>query len=295
VKKFFVLLCVLVLVTGFVVADDIGLTVAADFSIDNLTKANDDGMGPYLTPSIEYNTSFGDTSFSARLGYNFDMYPDFKDLVQDADLSLTLGHTLSLGSASTLLLELKNDFNGFMVSPKADEGDYGVSGSLSPRVRFTQTTDAGKIYAQVVAPIGYLDDEGILLRSRLGWTSTFGLALYAQLDSSLNPMEMYQGWRAFASYTADSFFFDAIVRGWEDQSAGLQIGADFEYYLEDATFRVGGVFTGVTTDGMKIDITPGFDYSLGAIDFYVECGLGDITKKTGDMTINPAVGVSFSF
>jgi hypothetical protein len=294
-KKFFVLLCVLVLVAGIAVAQ-IGIGVGADFAIDNLTRANGEGMGPVFTPWIDYGTSFGATSFYTYLDTNLDWTPDFKDLVPaiDADLQLRLRHTLSLGSASSLLLELDNYFNGFKVYPMASKG-YGVKGSLNPLVKFTLETGIGDIYARVQAPIGYLDDSGVLLYSRLGWASCFGLGFWAQLDSSLvDPMEMYQGWRANVSYELEDFFdFNGTARAWEDTNKGLQISPEFSCYFGDATFYVGGELYNVGgKKDLSIDVTPGFEYALGAIDFYVKCELADIIGK---MTVNPAVGVSFSF
>jgi len=47
-KKFLVLLCVLVLLAGIAVAQDIGLTVGVDFSVDNATKANNGDMGTWI-------------------------------------------------------------------------------------------------------------------------------------------------------------------------------------------------------------------------------------------------------
>jgi len=58
VKKFFVLLCVLVLVAGIAVADDLGLTVGAEFYLGNVTKTSDGDWEPYIMPIIAYDKSF---------------------------------------------------------------------------------------------------------------------------------------------------------------------------------------------------------------------------------------------
>lgn len=292
-KKFFVLFCVLVLVAGVAIAEDIGVTVGADFYFNNINKANDDEWNPIIMPYAAFDTSFGDLDFHTELDYYFDFYPNFEDISQYLDFDLTLTYNLSLGSASTLLFEVDNQLSSFAISP--DFNSY-VEGSLTPRVRFTQKTDFGSFFAQVTTPIGYLDDDsGILLRSRLGWTSTFGLRLWTQLDSSLDPMEIYQGWRVFVAYGADSFSLDVTTRGYKDTSTGYRIDPNFEYYLGDATLRVGGILWGVGTDGMNINVTPGVDYSLGALAFYIECEFADVTAKKGEMSISPALGVSFSF
>ena len=294
-KKIFVLLCVLVMFAGIAIAEDIGVTVGADFTLNNLNKANGDEWNPVIMPYIIYDTSFGDLDFSTELDYYFDFEPNFDELSQYLDFDLKLTYNLSLGSASTLLLEADNILENFSVSP--DFGDY-IEGTFTPRVRFTQKTDMGSFFAQVAAPIGYLENDYKWLRSRLGWTSTFGLRLWAQLDSSLiDPTEIYQGWRIFAAYGADSFSFDVTTRGYKDTSTGLRIEPNFEYYLGDATLRVGARFEGVAgDDGYKyIRVTPGVDYTLGALAFKVECEFMDITGKSGEMSISPTLGVSFSF
>jgi len=261
-KKCFIFLCVLVLLAGIAVAEDIGLTVGVDFSVDNVTNANDGKMGPILMPSIAYDTHFLDDAlnFTTELDYYFDLTPDFKDLAQYLDLDLTLGYTLNLGRASTLLLEADNLFEGFKISPRSDD----ITGTFTPSIKFTQNTDIGGTYVKVSTPICYIGGKGILLRSRLGWDSTFGLGIWAQLDSSLDPSKLYQGLRANVSYGADSFDFDVTARVYNDLDDGIEIKPNVNIYI-------------------------------GAFNFNAYCTFGGVAAKGGDVTISPGVGIYFNF
>jgi len=90
-KKFFALLCVLVLLAGFVAADDIGISVGLELGIGNINKANDEEMAPYLMPNISYGNSFldGALDFSTELDYYFDFKPKF-DGISDQYLDFNL-------------------------------------------------------------------------------------------------------------------------------------------------------------------------------------------------------------
>jgi len=295
VKKFLALFCVFVLFAGFAAAEGIGLSVGADFDFYNVNKADGDDWNPVLMPWVTFDKSFGGLDLSTELDYYFDLQPDFDNLSQYVDFDLCLTYNLSFGSASTLTLEADNLIETFTTFPRDGNG----TGTLPPRVRFTQETDIGSFYAQAAAPIGYLDGSGVLLRSRLAWISTFGLTLWGQLDSSLvDPTEIYQGWRAYAGYSADSFSVDATVRGWADSGRGLRIyPINLKVFFGDATFYAIGWVEGVAAkDGYNyINVTPGIEYALGNLSFYAECEFADVTSKSGDMSISPGVGVSFSF
>jgi len=270
VKKFFVLLCVLVLSVGLAVADDIGLTVGLEFGVGNITKADDGDWEPYLMPSIAYDTAFfdGALAFSTGLDYTFDFTPNFKELDQSLGFDISLNYALSLGSASTLSFYLANRTD-VQVSPRSDE-DNNITGYFTPGIRFGQKTGIGTIYARFRAPIDYLRtdknaDNRVRLRSRLGWNSNFGLGLWAQVKSTLVPAsDLYQGVDANISYDADAFHFDVTAYLGKELSDGISIEPYFEYYF--------GNFT-----------------------FYIDCSFDGIAANSGGITISPCIGVTFSF
>jgi len=270
VKKLFAIFCVLVLVTGIAAADDIGLSVGAEFGIGNITKVDDGDWEPYLMPFIEYETSLLDDAldFYTKLEYNFDFTPSFGISAQTLGFEISLNYSLSLGSASTLSFYLA-DRNDFTVSPNSDT-DNNLTGTLTPGVKFSQETGIGSIYARVRAPIDYMQAEKdadikVALRSRLGWDSTFGLGLWAQVKSDLTPTkELYNGFDANVSYETDSFHFDVTANVGKKFSEGITIEPYFEYYF--------GNFT-----------------------FYIDCAFDNIAADSGSITLSPYIGVSFSF
>jgi len=271
VKKLFVFFCVLVLVAGFAAADDIGLTMGAEFGIGNITKADDGDWEPYLMPFIEYETSLLDDAldFYTKLEYNFDFTPSFGISAQTLGFEISLNYSLSLGSASTLSFYL-GDRNDFKFSPKSDT-ENNLTGTLTPGVKFSQETGIGSIYARVRAPIDYMQDEKnadikVALKSRLGWDSTFGLGLWAQVNSDLTPKrELYQSLDVDISYETDSFL--------------VEVGATIPKEISDG-----------------ILIEPWFEYYLGNFTFYAYCDFeGVAAKGDGAVTVSPALGVKFSF
>jgi len=270
VKKFFVLLCVLVLFAGFAAADDIGLSVGADFGVDDINEPDGAEMGPWADAWIGYDASFGDLDFHTDLQYDFTFTKDDDVYPQDLALNLTLTYNLGLGSASKLTLELAHDAT-YTLSPSKPSDSNLFDGTFTPRVRFTQKFDFGSIYAQATAPIHYMDeldkdaDPTVNLRSRLGWTSTFGLGLWAQVYSKLAPTsDLYNGLGVNVSYGTDAFDFSVFTRIYKELSDG-------------------------------IDISPEFDYYLGNFTFIVACDFNGVAAESGSISINPSLGVSFSF
>jgi len=271
VKKFFVLLCVLVLFAGFVAADDIGLTAGLEFGVGNVTKANDGEWEPYLTPSITYEKSFLDDALDlyAELDYTFDFKPNFEELSQYLYFDLSLGYNLNFGSASTLSFILENEIDEFNISPRSDGNNF--TGIFTPAVKFNQELGIGDIYAKASVPITYIQDEKdadkeVDLKFRLGWDSAFGLGLWAQLNSKLVPDFVgYNGFDANVSYETDVVYFE--------------VTANIPKELSDN----------------GINITPEFDYYFGNFTFYIKCKFAGVAANTGSVAISPALGIKFSF
>jgi len=268
VKKFFVFLCVLILSVGIAVADDIGLTAGLEFGIGNVNKADDGDWEPYLMPYISYDKSFFDDAldFSIGLDYTFGFTPDFKDPSQTLGVDISVNYSLSLGSASTLSFYLANR-NDVTISPKSDDN---ITGTLTPGVKFSQEMGIGSLYARVRAPIDYKQEDkdadmAVGLKSRLGWDSTFGLGIWAQLNSDIAPtFDFYQGVDANVSYGTDLFSFDVTASIGKELSAGISIEPYFEYYF-------------------------------GSFTFYIDCAFDGIAANSGGVTISPCIGVTFSF
>jgi len=271
VKKFLALFCVLVLSVGVVVADDIGLTVGAEFGIGNINKADDGDWEPYLMPSITYETSFldGALDLSAELDYTFDFTSKFDKISQWLYFDLSLGYNLKLGSASTLSFILENELDEFQISPRSDGNNF--TGIFTPAIKFNQEVSIGDIYAKVDAPITYIQDAKdadklVDLRATLGWDSSFGLSLWARLNSSLVPEVVgYNGFDANVSYETGPVYFE--------------IEANIPKEIND--------------DG--VTVTPEFDYNFGSFTFYLNCEFANIGVDGKKINISPALGVSFSF
>jgi hypothetical protein len=271
VKKFFVLICILVLVAGIAVADDTGLTVGAEFGIGNVTKADDGDWEPYLMPFIGYETSFldGALDLSTELDYTFDFTPNFDKISQSLYFDFSLGYNLKLGSASTLSFILENEFDEFKISPKSEGNNF--TGIFTPAIKFNQEVSIGDIYAKVDAPITYIQEEKdadktVDLRFTLGLKSTFGLEFWARVSSAIVPDVVgYNGLDVNVSYETGPVYFEVEANIPKEIS------------------------------GEGVTVTPEFDYTLGSFTFYVNCEFTNIGVDGKKINISPALGITFSF
>jgi len=315
-KKLIVLLCVLVLVTGIVVAEDIGVTVGVEFYNENINKADGDPTESYIEPYIAYdNTSLLDGALTFHMGvenYNINLAreagPDGDYFPKDFDFNIWLQYKLSIGSASTLRFYLRDD-NNFTISPihhgvtyEIGSGANTSGGTLTPGLQFNQSMGFGSLYARVRMPYDYVmagkDDTRVRLQSRLGWNSTFGLGLYAEVRSRLAPdLDLYQFLRLFAEYDTDSFgLFNVLAIIPKEVSNGITIWPHYEYDFENSSFALDCYFNDVgTDDGITIDIEPYVEYRAGAFTFYADFLFENITANGGGMRLSPLLGVKFEF
>jgi len=276
-KKVFLLFLVLCAVAGFASAEDedegTGLTAGLEFGISNISKANDEDMGPYLMPMLIYEKSFLDGALDvyAELDYTFGFAKDDGANPQSLYVDLMLGYNLSFGSASTLSFILENEFDELKISPKV-KGENPLTGIFTPAVKFNQKLDIGDLYAQIGAPITYMQydkdaETAIGLDCTLGWNSAFGLGLELKVCSLLVPSggSGYTGIDATVSYDSEPIY--------------IEVEALIPKEINNE---------GVT-------ITPEFDYSFKKFTFYVKCEFAGIGISKGDVIISPALGVKYSF
>jgi len=305
VKRFFVLLCVLVLVAGFVVAEDIGITVGLEFYNENINKADGEPMVSQIIPNIAYdNTSLagGALEFHTELDYFIDLAreagTDGYYFPQDFNFFAWLQYKLSIGSASTLRFYLRDD-NSVDVSPVHHGTTYTTTvGTLTPGIQFNQKMDFGSLYARIRAPINYLADDTVVnLQSRLGWNSNFDLGLWAEVRSRLTQeSELYQQLRLNANYAKDTYELNLLAVIPKETSNGIRINPTFDLYFENSTLELDCNFTGVgSDDGISLTLTPYVEYCVGAWTFYTQFEFANVTKNGGDMSISPALGVKFEF
>ena len=277
-KILFVL--IIFMAAGFTLAGEegIGLSFGLEFGIDNINKANEEEMVPYLMPMIIYEQSFLDEDIDvyAELGYTFgfNKVPKTdgdKTFPQSLYLDLIFGYNLGLGSSSILSFIVENKFDEIIISPRLDESN-NITGIFTPAVKFTQELGFGDPYAQIGAPITYVQydkdaDTEIGLDFTIGWKSTFGLGLEAKVLTLLSPGDDagYAGLEAIISYKTGPFYFE--------------VEAIIPQEISDE---------GVT-------LTPEFDYSLRRLTFYLSCEFTGIGVDDGGVSVSPALGVKYSF
>jgi hypothetical protein len=259
---------------GYVVAaeeddDGIGLTVGLEFGVENVNEGNGGSKDPYLSPMLIYEKSFLDGALDlyAELDYFFYFNKVGGDFRQELYFDLSLGYNLSLGNASTLSFILENEFDRFIIAP-SPSGSNSITGIFTPAVKFNQEFDFGDLYAQLGAPITYMQyeknaDLGVGLDLTLGWASTFGLGIELIEHNSITPDAGYTGLDLIISYETGPIYFEVEIDTYKDMDAG-------------------------------ITIIPDFEYSFKAFTFYANCTFDYVGSK-GDIEISPAIGVKFSF
>jgi hypothetical protein len=272
-KKITLLFLVLCVAAGFAAAEDegIGLSAGLEFGVWNVSNANNSDMSLYLMPMLIYENSFLDGALDlyAELDYTFGLTKEDDSNPQSLYVDLSAGYNLSIGEKSTLSFILENEFDEIIIAPKIEDGN-ALNGIFTPAVKFNQSLDIGDLYAQIGAPINYIQyykdaDMVIGLDFTLGWTSAFGLGIEAKICSLLSPSEA-------AGYT------------------GLDLTVSYE--AESIYFEVETIIPKETDEG--ITITPEFDYSLKNLTFYIKSEFAGI-GTSGDVIISPALGVKYSF
>jgi len=260
---------------GFAAAEDegIGLTAGLELGISNITESNDGDMGPYLMPMLIYEKSFLDGALDlyAELDYTFGFAKDDGANPQSLYVDLMLGYNIGFGSASTLSIILENEFDEIKIAPKIS-GENSITGIFTPAVKFNQTLDIGDLYAQIGAPITYMQydkdaDMGIGLDFTVGWSSAFGLGL---------------------EYTASSLLAPSSASGYTSSEVIVSYDSEPIYFEVDAIIPKEINNEGVT-------ITPEFDYSFKKFTFYIKCEFAGIGVSHGDIIMSPALGIKYSF
>ena len=267
-KKLLIVFIALIFISPFIMAEDLGLTVGLEFTIENVHRENDGDMEPYLGPFIIYEESFLDDAL--------DIYAElslwvgfFDDNPVDLYFNLAAAYNLFLSPASTLSFLLENEVDTLLISPRPDEGS-GVRSIFKPGIRFNQNMDFGDLYAQALFPITYLNyysdaDTEVALEATLGWESNFGFALSFTPVFNLSPESGYEHVEILASYGTDAVYIGVeVIIPNEFNDYGLTITPEVIFNITDS------------------------------FSAYLRCEVARVGIDE-DMILAPAVGVMFSF
>jgi len=276
-KKLLFLLLALSLAVGFLAAGDYEADFLAglEFGIENVNKANDENMTPYLMPIFIFEGSFLDEALDlyAELNYTFGFADKFK---QSLFADLIFAYNFEIGRASTLSFILQNEFDEIIISP-VTKGINKLEGIFTPAIKFEQEFKFGDFFVNAGVPVTYIQydkDAGteVGLDFTVGLESVFGLVLEFKLLTLLVPGDDagYHGFEAIAGYEIRPAYFEVEVIVPED----------------------------VRDEG--ITITPLLEFGFRNWIFYLECevaGLGAAKAAGADsrVTASPALGVKFSF
>jgi hypothetical protein len=273
-KKITLLFLVLCVAANFAAAEDegAGLSAGLEFGVVNASKADDSDISLYLMPMLIYENSFFDGALDlyAELDYTLGLADEDDSNPQSLYVDLSVGYNISLGEESTLSFILENEFDEIIISPKIEDGN-SLTGIFTPAVKFNQSFSFGDLYAQIGAPVTYIQydkdaDTAIGLDFTLGWDSGFGLGIKAKICSLLTPSDAagYTGLELTVSYEVERVYFEveALIPN-DIDNEGITITPEFDYYLKNLTFYLKSEFSGIGTSG-DIIISPalGIKYSF---------------------------------
>ncbi|GBU23354.1 hypothetical protein R80B4_03271 [Fibrobacteres bacterium R8-0-B4] len=218
----------------------IGLSAGVEFGVGNVTKADDGDREPYIKPIIAYETSFldGALDFSAELDYTlgFTKVPNDDSVEvnpQSLYFDLALSYNIGIGDASTLSLIVEHELDELVLSPRSKESN-NITGVFTPAVKFNRNVNFGDIYAQIGAPITYIQNEkdagtDAEIAIVLGWESTFDLSAEVETDIPVTQ---------------------------KVKEAGITVTPEIDYNLGSFTVYVNCEFAGIGVDGGNVGITP---------------------------------------
>ena len=253
-KIFPVLLLVLILVTGFAFAEDLGLTAGLEFGISNV---NDEDRAPFITAILEYETTFLNDAVSlfTELDYTF-AFSD--DNPMDLYWDLELGYNFRFGRISTISILLENELF-FTFKPENDT--YGI---VSPGIEYFHNTRLGDIYLNAFFPISYATDDHVGMDFTIGWVSKSGrLGLELMATHTITPDFGYTNKRLVVFYKTGPVYFE--VETWFPESigdSGVIIIPRLELSFNAFTFYTYCEFGGLGADAITISPAIGAKFSF---------------------------------
>jgi hypothetical protein len=206
-KKVIVIFCVQIfLISGFVSAEDVGITVGMEVGLGNVNKANDGDLWPYMKPTISYSHSFleGKMGIYAEMDYTFGFIKErdyeWKEVFpQTLVFVMNVSYNLRISSTSLLTFYLENNNDNILIAPDAGYERFQdrVDGVIKTSALFSQKFEFGGLLAKLGSPIYYLkrgfkgDLPAVGLNVALGWKTNFGLAVGGEYLVALTPSVLH--------------------------------------------------------------------------------------------------------
>ena len=279
-RRLLFLAAALAIFSGFVMAEDLGISVGLEFGIENVNEANDGNRDPWIDPFASFGGSYldGTLDFFTKIAYKVNFYKgDLEAVPIGLYFDIALTYNFFVSAYSTLSFTAENEMDRLMMTnrPETEDGS-GLRSLVSPAINFNQATDgAGDFYVNLKFPITYLAyykgvDAAVDLKATLGWNSAFGLGFWAREVLCLK-----------------------VPEGSETGHAEIDLCLSYgngPFYAEvEADIR-----KNLSENGLCI--TPLVQYSfIPGLKAWLKCGFDAIAIKDASVEISPALGISYSF
>jgi len=301
VKKIVIFVLVLVMTTGFAIAQDIGfstapkdsgsgpgssgtakggsgISVGVEAGLIDFQPVYEELTNVYIKPMLSYDGYLSETlALNAELGFPFWIDPEFW-LGVDLDLMLTLNMgNLSVIAGNALAIPVKpyvleNSWYHYDFTYSPMFGDIiEAHDTLFPGIKYNLSSGIGTLYFQASLPIRIIPDpfDYAGMNFSLGLNGNNGFRFWIREDNNLKPrVEFFRGLDLFASYNAGSLYG--------------------ELYVEIPTYEGGMGSAGV-------GITPKVEFRFAnGLKFYVELPIWGIGSER-DTYFGLTVGAKMSF
>lgn len=231
--KRLLVLVLLVGLSGFVMAEEIGLEVGSEVYFGDVA----DETVISLAPLLKYSKSIDALDINLWVQYimTFD-----DDTYQSLYVEPELTYTLPMGPGS-LALALYGE-NTFYIDPDDD-----MDGMIEPSVKYSQGFDFGDLFVKIGLPYTYEPDTATDLYGTLGYGKNgFGVELMGKYN--IDPDGKRTGYEALFSYEADMYYAEVNIES--DKSFEVYTVSPYaEIYLGKITAWAGIDFANIGGDG----------------------------------------------
>jgi hypothetical protein len=196
-RKFLIVFLLLAVLSGFAMAQDLGLAVGAEVWYSPFEDANEDqpiGVGPL----VEYENSFDALDVFVKAQYNI-LFDD--DTQQAFYLEEEVAYNLPAGPGTLSIIVNNNNLFGTSIEVGAEfygpdsevSKDDKTNGTIEPAVKYALEADFGNIFGKISLPYAYMPSDywTMDLQVAVGYEHSSGFGVEFEetiyLDSKVDP------------------------------------------------------------------------------------------------------------
>ena len=250
-KKITILLVMFALLTPFLFAQELGLSVGAELGLFNATEANDEDRVFGITPFIEYNNSIDVLDLYARAKWWL-LFDD--PMAQNPEIELEAAYNIDMGPG-VLAIVLWNESYMYI-----SDGDSSYDGYVEPSVRYTISGDFGDLSFQPGFGLWYEKDEDAQfdISFGIGYYNPIGFGINAKIFYNISKgPEEFREYRVLPYYETGPFYFEIDFRAYGQKFDSISMWPYIEYAVTDRISVWAWLeIENLAKDGSDVSLTP---------------------------------------